>query len=330
MTHTIIDQIVPLFFRMKRMAYLCVLLLVSITIDAQWVTPFGEDFHTPTYYNPSLVGNKNLSDITTSYLLQATEAHRAPQVLHLSASTPFTIGSSKHGVGAFMQTTSFDQQRNTHFALQYSYKWQLWNGFLNLGAQASIWKLQFDPETSVIISDSTANSSTTSLMTPTDEQLLTANVGFSYTTDHLSIGGAVHNVNNPLYTAPTDSVQRRVPIVYNFHVSYNIRIPRTLVEIEPTLRYISYASEPTWNSSLKIGYDKKLWAGTTLVINNNYQVFAGFSVDRLRANYTYIHHTSNMRLNAGDRHQITLSYLLNREKLSSKQPNVVYKSIRFL
>lgn len=322
----------------RRFLYLFLLCLWLFNVQAQNEVTFSQVWLNKTFYNPSFAGNSDKIQISGAGKYMWTGIENSPKQIYLSADMPVEFMGLNHGIGLSTYQTSIENKRNSLFAAQYVLKLKLGKGSVNIGVQAGLLELNFDPSSTQLTSDTTRNNQKTLKTNPvTDKKALDLNAGVSWTSPKFFIGAAVNHVTQPSFFAlpivhsnnetVNDSTLSRIPLSYNFMTGYNITRFYPL-EIQPMFFAKTHDEDFYFQTALRMVYNKKYSVGASWNGNNGYSFFAGIQFGDLEVGYAYDLLTSGIGKESNGNHEIGIRYLLPIE-LWNKKPKP-HKSIRLL
>ena len=131
---------------MKKYVVLLCLLIVCVSLRAQFDPQIGQYMCLPTAYNPAAVGDGDLMKVAGLHRMQFIGIKNAPMSTYFSFSSPFVIGKTKHGAGVRFLNDKFGLFTNQALHVEYAYRHKLGKGhlavgvdlgFLNIGFQGS-------------------------------------------------------------------------------------------------------------------------------------------------------------------------------------------------
>ena len=291
-----------------------------------------------SYYNPSFAGETDKIRLSGVYKYEWAGLQYAPQHILLSADMPVELLGAKHGVGLITHTYSVGNERNNLLAAQYTFKYKIAKGSLNMGLQAGLQQINFDPASLRIINDSTQNNRQTIAFNGADKDLFVFHAGLSWTSKSLFIGAAASNINAPRFYAagdsisaaglPNDSTLSQLPTSYNFLMGYNIPVLSSLIQIQPMFFVRTNFNETQLQAALRLVYGEKHSVGVSWRGAQGYSFFAGTVIQDVQISYAYDLHRQGIGRESGGSHQVAFGYRLPID-LFKKRPQP-YKSIRLL
>ncbi len=326
---------------MKRISFFLSVLFLLVcgqATKAQGEMPFAQFWTARTYYNPSFAGETEKIRLSGIYRYEWSRLQNAPQRVFLSADMPMEFLGMQHGIAVLTHAHSVGNKRNNLFAIQYAYKYLMGKGALNIGIQAGMQQMNFDPASLRIITDSTQNNRKTVAFNGTEKNVPIFNAGVSWTSQELFIGAAAININAPRFYAAGDSVASspllndstlsRLPLSYNFSAGYNIRLLNSLIQIQPMIFVQTDLKKTQLQTAFRMIYDEKYSLGASWRSRQGYSFFAGVVVQDIGISYAYDLHTSGIGKESGGSHEIAFSYRLSFD-LFNKKPQP-HKSVRLL
>lgn len=312
--------------------HLCCLL----HLQAQWDDPHGQYWITKSGYNPSFAGETEAISATALYRYLWSGIENAPRQFYLSANMPFEFLGRRHGVGLVVYNETVGELHNSLLAMQYSFKKEIGESFLNLGLQAGAYDLNFDAGSKSIGDNSPQNSQGILKVNPTDRKVIDLNAGISWTGKAFFAGLSVMHLNQPrFYThndslsadLQSDSARSSIPRSYNLMAGYNIRLFHPL-EMQPMVWVQANHDRTFVVATLRMEYNKKFSGGASWKINDGYLLFAGTTFREVTLGYAYEVHTKGLGKNSNGSHELYLRYNFPLDHFKPKrQP---HQSIRLL
>ncbi len=322
---------------------LCILLVCSLQLQAQWDLPFSQHWKAKTFYNPSFAGETDKIQVVGLYRFQWTDIKNAPSRLMIAADSPIEFFGLRHAVGLVVYTENFDQMRNTLYAGQYAYKQKLGKGYLNIGVQAGMYELNFDPASYTLLPDSTANAQNSILVNPTTKKAFDLNAGISWTSKNVYLGISATHLTQPDYYSVNDTVAQsieqgnhvagdstrsRIPRTYYFSGGCNIRVPGTLFDVRPMVWVQTDFKGVKGQASMLFAYNNRFSLGAAWRYEDGYSFFAGANIQGVELGYAYDLYTAGIGKSSKGSHEISFRYRFPFDLFGKKiQP---HKSIRLL
>lgn len=328
----------PFYFHMGkwRILFLITALFCALQAQAQWDTPFGQYWAVRGYYNPSFAGETEQINLSGAYRYEWAGIDYAPRKVLISADAPVEFLGMRHGVGLTTYTENTGQAGNSLFAAQYALKKRAGNGFLSIGVQAGIYRLNFDAGNIRLHTDSVSGK-TSVRVNPADKQVFDLHAGISYTTKKLTLGASAMHINQARFFAVNDSsanahtqpdsAYTQIPRSYNFLAAYNITLFSPL-EIQPMLWVQTDFADAHVQATLRWVYNEKYSAGASWIKKDGYVFFAGATVQGVEAGYAYTLHKRGIGKESGGSHEISIRYRLPIDLWDKKM--MPHKSIRLL
>ncbi len=315
----------------------------AFTVQAQWDASCNQYWATRSFSNPSFAGEMEAIRVTAFY--------RHPWS-GLSVDMPFEFLGRRHGIGLITQIVKAEMDgtdgmtgttgksgglgtsrksgapRNTLMAIQYSFKQEIGDGFLNLGLQAGVYDIAFyagDRNNNTV--NSLLSSQAGDKTVRSDNKLFDAGAGVSWTATSFFVGFSLLHINQPKLqpynreiasgntgelplpsdlhqpsghpqpsvlsqpsTGSNDSLVSRIPRSYNLMAGYNIQRFQPL-EIQPMVWLQNSSGKTTVDATLRLKYDKKLSAGASWRIDHGYVIFAGLVIKGVEVGYAYGQYT---------------------------------------
>src|ERR1700755_710582 len=108
---------------MKRILFLCALILSFITANAQQDAQFSQYIFNGLYINPAYAGYKSDFYVNSFYRSQWTGLEGAPQTVSIAADG--AVANDKVGLGLLVQSDKIGAQSNTAAYANYAYRIQI-------------------------------------------------------------------------------------------------------------------------------------------------------------------------------------------------------------
>ncbi len=316
-------------------------LLFATQLKAQWDLPFSQFWMAKTYYNPSFAGETDKIQVSGIYKIQWSGIKNAPKRYMIAADAPFEFLGGRHGVGLLTYSESVEQMRNSLIAAQYTFKYKLGKGYLNIGIQAGLSELNYDASSYRLLPDSTASNQQEGIKvnpTATEKKALDLNAGISWISNNFYAGVGAAHLTQPQFYAVNDSIASidvrndstlsSVPRTYNFMAGCNIRIPGTLFQIQPMVWMQSDLVNTYGQGAMRFMYDGKYSVGAAWRYNDGYSFFAGATIQGVEVGYAYDLYTSGIGKSSKGNHEISFRYRFPFDLFGKEtQP---HKSIRLL
>lgn len=319
-----------------RYIVLGLLLLLVMSVKAQFDPQIGQYMYLPAAYNPATVGEGDLLKVAGLHRMQWTGIEGAPMSTYFTFGSPFEIGKTKHGAGVRFLNDRYGLWTNQTFHIQYAYRQKLGKGTLSVGLDLGFINVSFHGD-SVNLSDLGESE----YHTPGDEAIpmgeatgmsFDMGAGLYYRTSRWYVGASYSHILQPAVelTTQTATVPNTLHVrgTMYVHGGYKIRLRnRDFVLIPSALLQTDFRS---WDAdvSLMTEYlEKYRWGLSYRVLGGvgillGVEIFNGFDLG-----YTYELPTSKLMVESFGSHEIYLSYSL--DILRPKRTNQ-YKSVRFL
>ena len=330
--------------------YFIILLLLccSFKLNAQWESPITQYWVVKGYYNPSYVGIANSINTTAIYKYQWAGIEGGPQRILFTADMPFTLLNKRYGAGIIAYTESIGTLHNSLFAAQYSFKKQIGKGLLNIGLQAGIYYLNYDPGTVNLTTNLDQNSYSKISVNTTKKQTVDISAGISWTAKKFYVGISALHINQPIFYASdisnhtvnsshylsnnslylnSDSIKSNIPLTFNLTAGYNIPLFYSF-EIQPMMLLLSNGDYTYTQATVQIKYDKIYSCGFSWISDDGYSIFAGTTMQGFGLGYAYTMHKSGYGNYSKGSHELYLKYDFPLYYFKPKSQS--HKSIRFL
>lgn len=323
----------------RQIVFYIFLLCCIVRAQAQWDASFSRFWVAKMYYNPSFAGENDKIQVSGIYQYQWAGIENAPKHIFLSADMPVEFLGMRHGIGILTYNNAIGNERNSLFAAQYTFKYRIGKGMLNIGIQAAMHELNFDAASLRLSTDSTKNNRKTLRFNPTDKKVPDINAGISWTSKNFFAGVGAMHINQPAFFALGDSISHgnvkgdsamsHIPLSYNFMAGYNIRAFHPFIEIQPMFfAQTSDFTQINMQAALQVVYRKKYSAGASWRGNAGYSLFAGAVIEDVEVGYAYDLHTSGIGKESGGSHELSIRYRFPMDLFQKK--TMPHKSIRLL
>ena len=320
----------------RRFSFISLSLLCCIwPMQAQWDVPFSHYWAVRSFYNPAFAGSTEQIHTAAAYRYEWAGVENAPQKLVLTADLPIEFLRKRQGAGIVVYGEQRGSLRNRLLAGQYSYRWEMPNGALQLGMQAGIYSLQFDAGSWETISGE-GYGKPLLRVNLVDKQLPDLHAGIAWIGAKEFIGLSVRHITQPQFYAFSDSVttdlqsdsaRASIPRSINFMAGYNIALFYPLV-LQPMVWVQSDFSETVIQTTLRLEYNKQFSGGFSWSPGDGYVIFGGATFQGLEMGYAYNKHTSGPGDISKGSHEFYLRYDFPLDYFKPKLPP--QKSIRLL
>ncbi len=322
------------------------LVLCNIQLQAQWDLPFSQHWKVRSFYNPSFAGETDKIQAAGIYKLQWANVKNAPTRILFTADSPVEFFGLRHGIGLVVYTENLENNiHNMLYAAQYTYKQKLWKGYVNVGVQAGLYNLNFDPHSYTELPDSTTGGGQSSLLVnPTTKKAFDLSGGISWTSKNVYLGASASHILEPEYYSVNDTIAQQIeqgshvagdstkahiPRTYYFTGGCNINVPGTLFQVQPLVWVqTDFKNVTNVQATLLIAYGNRFSLGATWRNKDGYSFIAGISIQGVELGYAYDLYTAGIGKLSKGSHEISFRYRFPFELFAKK--NQPYKSIRLL
>lgn len=325
--------------RKKHLATIVVILWLGChnTMNAQWdITP-QQYWEEPNSDNPAFAGSIAATRTTASYRQRWHGVENAPRQMVISADRPFLWGNSRHGAGILIATETTSNLRNSLLTAQYSFIKEYEPGQLQIGLQAGLYDLSYDPGTIRVREDSSRAEVKQVSFNRTDKKLPEISAGIGWSGKRFTAGISALRLNEPKFYVygdsasatglVNDSTRAQIPRSYIFFAQYNIPIFSPL-EVQPMIWLQSESGKTYWKATFRMEYDKKFSGGITWSGDKNHTLFAALSLYGFRLGYAYSTDKFNKGTAGLTSHEVFIRYNFDLDGLRQKPQSG--KSIRLL
>ena len=172
---------------MKRLLWIGMLLL-TLTVRAQFDAAFTNTWALQSYYNPAAAGLDSKLNVQGAYSLQMVGFEGAPKTMVINADMPLFFIGPKHGVGAAFLNDAIGAFTNKKIQLQYAFHQKLFGGRVSAGIRPALLMVGFNGSTSMTVATLLSHK-TTSKATPSTSTSVcathTRNSGTSASAQHI-------------------------------------------------------------------------------------------------------------------------------------------------
>ena len=128
---------------MKRLLWIGMLLL-TLTVRAQFDAAFTNTWALQSYYNPAAAGLDSKLNVQGAYSLQMVGFEGAPKTMVINADMPLFFIGPKHGVGAAFLNDAIGAFTNKKIQLQYAFHQKLFGGRVSAGIRPALLMVGFN------------------------------------------------------------------------------------------------------------------------------------------------------------------------------------------
>ncbi|MDD3909938.1 MAG: PorP/SprF family type IX secretion system membrane protein [Proteiniphilum sp.] len=347
---------------MGKRRFLCLLFLQAcclLNMQAQWNAPFSHYWMAKGYYNPSFAGEGGQIRATALYRFQWTGIKNAPQRMLITGDMPFLFHNRLHAAGVVAYNDVTGTFRNSLLAAQYCLRQPAGKGFLNIGLQAGVYNLAFDPGSINITGDHTQQDMRGTVeVYRASGKVFDLNAGISWIGDNSFAGISAMHIGRPRFSVFSDSITGNTPIASNTanitgasqgNTNYNDQqpnstdsfVPRSYIfiagcnirlfyplEIKPIVLLETEPGDTQVLTTIRLEYDKKYSGGISWRKGDGYAIFTGANLEDLEFGYACSFHSKGMGKDSRGSHELYLRYNISSCIFKpARQPN---KSIRLL
>jgi type IX secretion system PorP/SprF family membrane protein len=317
---------------MKRLPIVLItLLIVSQVAHSQQDPQFSQNMFTQLTFNPAYTGSHGKICATALHRQQWFGFDGAPEVSVFNvdaAISPFDIDG---GVGLSIVQDQVGFNDNLGVNLSLAYRFDAWEGQFAIGASGGMINYSLNPQWSIPTGTDIHTDATSDAAIPSEvknEMALDLSFGLYYNTDELYIGLSSTHLNEPTFNPTEGTAKPFVHRNYYFISGYNLSIPESKFELNPSLLVQSDGATSQIGINTYVSYNKKFWTGVSIRTDRTLTGMIGAKLfNWVRVGYSYDFSVSEIsKYNQGS-HEIMVGFCFDAK--SDKSPKK-YKSIRFL
>lgn len=128
---------------MKRLLWIGMLLL-TLTVRAQFDAAFTNTWALQSYYNPAAAGLDSKLNVQGAYSMQMVGFEGAPQTMVINADMPLFFVGPKHGVGAAFLNDAIGAFSTKKIQIQYAFHQKLFGGRMSVGVRPALLMVGFN------------------------------------------------------------------------------------------------------------------------------------------------------------------------------------------
>lgn len=329
-TLTIIKSRIHKHFMRGASIIFFLLLGFTLSVQGQQDPQFSQNMFTRLSYNPAYTGSHGQICVTALHRQQWFGfGEGAPEISVFNfdaAISPFGIDG---GVGLSIIQDQIGFNNNLGANLSLAYRFDAWDGSLSIGVNGGLINYSLTPQWK--IPSGTAVHSTDDPAIPEEvknEMALDMGFGIYYHTDALYVGLSSTHLNEPTFQAAEGSAQPTIMRNYYFISGYNLAIPDSKFELNPSILIQSDGSTSQMSFNTHVMYNKKFWGGVSVRTDKTLTGMIGAKLfDWVRVGYSYDLGVSELSTYNQGSHEIMVGFCFDAK--TDKSPKK-YKSIRFL
>jgi type IX secretion system PorP/SprF family membrane protein len=310
--------------------FFLLLLGFTLQVQGQQDPQFSQNMFTRLSYNPAYTGSHGQICVTALHRQQWFGfGEGAPEISAFNfdaAISPFGIDA---GVGLSIIQDQIGFNNNLGANLSLAYRFDAWDGSLSVGANGGLINYSLTPQWK--IPSGTSVHSTDDPAIPEEvknEMALDLGFGIYYHTDELYVGLSSTHLNEPSFRTTDGSVQPTIGRNYYFISGYNLAIPDSKFELNPSILIQSDGSTSQMSFNTHLMYNKKFWGGVSVRTDRTVTGMIGAKLfDWVKVGYSYDLGVSELSKYHQGSHEIMVGFCFDAK--SDKGPKK-YKSIRFL
>jgi type IX secretion system PorP/SprF family membrane protein len=300
-------------------------LLLMLPSTAQQDPVYSQYMYNQFAINPAYAGINDVICLNATARNQWVGIDGAPNTLVFDAHAPVKPFGINSGVGISIMNDKFGFENDIALNLAYSYKIDLRNGKLGIGANAGFFNKAMK-NTEWITPEGTATED--DAIPASDEKAFGFDMGLGiyYRTDNLYLGVSAAHLLQPgiKFQKATSELKRH----YYVLAGYRIQLPNPLFEVHPSTMIMTDGKLAQITLNTNLVYNKKFWGGVSYRAGSAIVGMVGIELfNGLRVGYSYDFVTTDIRNYGSATHEITLGYCFNMKVEKTPQK---YKSVRFL
>lgn len=284
-------------------------------------------------YNPASVAQNGMCNVLGVYRLQWAGFSGAPKDVFVSGELPFTIGGVSNGVGLSFQNETIGLFENQAVSLQYSYKFQAWNGTMGLGLSAGFFSQDFDTDkadftgngNSPVDGDDVHKKDDGIVEGEQHDAAFAAGLGAFFSNESMYLGLSVANLNAPAFEV---AGERQIRVARSLHLmgGYDLPLTNGDFHLKPSALFRTDFSSSQLDMTCLLDVKKKFHGGLGYRLGDSFEFLLGANLlNGLFLGYAYDLPLSGM-IKSGGSHELCLKYAFKLE-LAKKNK---YKSERIL
>lgn len=304
------------FFWIQRIVLLLIL-LTSISAQAQQIPLFSQYQMNKYIYNPAVAGTEDYLDFKVMQRYQWRGINDAPRTFNLSGVYPLKY--EKMGVGAQIYTDILGPTRRTGFQGSYAYHIHI-NNEMKLGFGLGLGLDQYVVDGTQIKLDNVDDPALQNFRGSSLE--VTANFGLYFYTDQYYIGFSVPQLfNDKLKTFEAVSDLSKLEDHYMLNGGFKFEVGSDFV-IEPTLMFRFVTPVPLQTDIGVWAYYKEMfWLGITYRSYDALSFGVGFNYNNtFLLGYSYDYTTSELAGFSHGSHEIMLGIRFNQNSATGQKP----------
>ena len=250
------------------------MLIVSLSVRAQFDAAFTNTWALQSYYNPAAAGLDSKLNIVGMYSMQMVGYEGAPKTMVINADMPLFFIGPKHGVGAAFLNDAIGAYSNKKIQLQYAFHQKFLGGRASIGIRPALLMVGF-------------NGSKLDLKDPNDPAFATNDVkgnafdldiGLRYTYKNLWYAGisAVHLLGPTVKLGDDKLHQVTIDPMFMVQGGYTLtfRHPRYKLAMDSVGLLLGFDFH-----GINIGYSYEVYTGGIGALNGTHEILIGYQHD---------------------------------------------------
>ena len=306
-------------------------MLGALSVCAQYDPQMGQYMYLSPAYNPAAVGEGDLMKVAGAHRMQYVDITNAPMSTWFSFSSPFVIGTTRHGAGVRFLNDRYGLYTTQSFYVQYAYRQKLGNGYLSAGVDLGFVNVGFKGDSVNLSQMGDDYHETGDQAIPHGSKSgmkFDMGVGLYYCTPRWWVGASYSHLTRPTVHWDDYSDFRLTGTMYLVG-GYHFRL-KNYKEWMLTPSTMVMTDFTSWdvNLTLMCDYRDRYRWGVGYRIAGSVNILLGVDIiSGLQLGYTLELPTNKLLLESYGSHEIYLAY--GFDILKPKRTNK-YKSIRYL
>ncbi len=304
------------------------MLIVSLSVRAQFDAAFTNTWALQSYYNPAAAGLDSKLNVVGMYSLQMVGYEGAPKTMVINADMPLFFVGPKHGVGAAFLNDAIGAFSNKKIQLQYAFHQKFLGGRASIGIRPALLMVGFNgSEMDLIDSGDPAFASN-----DVKGNAFDLDVGLRYTYKNIWYAGvsAIHLMGPTVKLGDDKTHEVTVDPTFMVQGGYTLtfRQPRYKLAMDALVR----SDLKNWRGDINArllyeGNKHKLYGGLMYSPTISVGLLLGFDFHGINIGYSYEVYTGGVGALNGT-HEILIGYQHDLDVF--KKGKNLHKSVRIL
>ncbi|MBO7119713.1 MAG: PorP/SprF family type IX secretion system membrane protein [Bacteroidaceae bacterium] len=312
---------------MKRLLWIG-MLIVSLTVRAQFDAAFTNTWALQSYYNPAAAGLDSKLNVVGMYSLQMVGYQGAPKTMVINADMPLFFVGPKHGVGAAFLNDDIGAFSNKKIQLQYAFHQKFLGGRASIGIRPALLMVGFDGSDLDLIDSGDPAFAQNDIK----GNAFDLDIGLRYTYKKLWYAGvsAVHLLGPTIKMGDDKTHEVSIDPMFMVQGGYNLafRQPQYKLAMDAMVRSDLTFWRGDINARLMYeGNKHKLYGGLMYSPTISVGLLLGFDFHGINIGYSYEVYTGGVGVLNGT-HEILIGYQHDLDVF--KKGKNLHKSVRLL